>query len=63
MFQSLRNSNPVYIFHKGDKPYLEIGYVSSVTTPRPKYPVPSNFNQPQETLVDITVKIGDQVVN
>lgn len=63
MFQSLRNSNPVYIFHKGDKPYLEIGYVSSVTTPRPKYPVPANFNQPQETLVDITVKIGDQVIN
>ena len=63
MFQSLRNSNPVYIFHKGDKPYLEIGYVSTVSTPRPKYPVPANSNQPQEILVDITVKIGDQTVN
>ncbi len=63
MFQSLRNNNPVYIFHKGNKPFLEIGYVVSVSTPRPKYPVPANFNQPQEMLVDLVVKLNDQTVN
>jgi hypothetical protein len=31
--------------------------------PKPKYPVPPNFTQPQEMVVDITVKIGDRIVN
>lgn len=63
MFQSLRNNNPVYIFHKGNKPYLEIGYIASISSPRPKYPVPANFTQPQEMLIDLSVKINEQIVN
>lgn len=63
MFQTLRNNNPIYIFHKGNDPKIEIGYVSSVSIPKPKYPVPSTFGTPQEMTVDIVVKIGNQVLN
>lgn len=63
MFQSLRTNSSVYIFHKGAEPFMEIGYVSSVSTPRPKYQVPPVFGQPQEMVVDIIVKIGDTTVN
>lgn len=63
MFQSLRTNSSVYVFHKGAEPFMEIGYVSSVSTPRPKYQVPPVFGQPQEMVVDIIVKIGDTTVN
>lgn len=63
MFQSLRTNSSVYIFHKGAEPYMEIGYVSSVSSPRPKYQVPPVFGQQQETVVDIVVKVGDSTVN
>lgn len=63
MFQSLRTNSSVYIFHKGAEPYMEIGYVSSVSAPRPKYQVPPVFGQQQETVVDIVVKVGDTTVN
>ena len=63
MFQSLRTNNPVYIFHKGDKPFLEIGYVTSVSAPKPKYPVPSTVGQPQDMIVNVTVKVGDNIIN
>ena len=63
MFQSLRTNSSVYIFHKGAEPYMEIGYVSSVSSPRPKYQVPPVFGQQQETVVDIVVKVGDNTFN
>lgn len=63
MFQSLRQNSQIYIFHKGNTPMLESGTVTNMPIPKPKYPVPPNFTQPQEMVVDITVKIGDRIVN
>lgn len=63
MFQSLRQNSPIYIFHKGSNPLLEVGTVTNVPIPRAKYPSVPNFGQPQEMIIDLTVKVGDRVVN
>lgn len=63
MFQSLRQNSPIYIFHKGANPLLEVGTVTNVPIPRAKYPSVPNFGQPQEMIIDLTVKVGDRVVN
>ena len=64
MFQSLRQNSPIYIFHKGNNPLLEVGTVTNVPIPRPKYPsIPVAFNQPQEMIIDLTVKVNDKIVN
>jgi hypothetical protein len=63
MFQSLRQNSPIYIFHKIDNPYLEIGTISTISLPKPKYAVPATFNNTQEMCVDIVVKINNNVVN
>lgn len=65
MFQSLRQNSPIYIFHKGNVPTLEIGTVTNVPMVKPKYsntPIPQ-YGQPQELVVDLTVKINDRIVN
>ena len=59
MFQSLRPNNQIYILKK-DVPSLEVGSVVSVSNPIPKYP--TNFGQPQETILDLVVKINGQDV-
>ena len=63
MFQSVRPNSQIYIFHKGDNPRLEIGYVSSQPVTRPKYQVPPTFGQPQEMVVDLVVKVNGQSIN
>jgi hypothetical protein len=63
MFQSLRQNSQIYIFHKGTNPLLEVGTVTNVPMPRAKYPSIPNFGQPQEMIIDLTVKVGDRVVN
>ena len=63
MFQSVRPNSQIYIFHKGDNPRLEIGYVVNQPVPRPKYQLPAAFGQPQETVVDLVVKTNDQPYN
>lgn len=63
MFQSVRPNSQIYIFHKGDNPRLEIGYITSQPVTRPKYPVPPTFGQPQEMVVDIVVKVNGQTFN
>lgn len=63
MFSALRQGNPFYILEKGDKPSLKIGQVESVSQPKPKYNTynPSlTFGMNMETIVDITVKVGDE---
>lgn len=65
MFQSLRQNSPIYIFHKGNNPLLEMGTVTNVPMPKAKYPnlpIPQ-YGQPQEMVVDLTVKINDRIVN
>ena len=63
MFQNLRQNSQLYIFHKGDKPYLETGYVTSISPAKPKYGLPATFGQPQELVVDVIAKINGSVVN
>lgn len=63
MFQALRQGNPVYILHRGEKPKCSIGNVVGVSNPVPKFP--NNFNmyqQPQEMVVDIKVKCGESTL-
>lgn len=57
MFSSLRVSSPIYIFHKGQSPVLEMGVVQSINGPKPKYNMPMN----QELVLDIQVKVGEQI--
>lgn len=63
MFQSLRVNNQVYILHKGATPTVEIGSVTNVSAPMPKFPVPSQFGQPQEMVVDVTISVNGQNIN
>lgn len=63
MFQNLRQNSQLYIFHKGDKPYLETGYVTSVSPAKPKYGLPPTFGQTQDMVVDVIAKVNGIVVN
>ena len=63
MFQSVRPNSPIYILHKGDNARLETGYVVNQPIPKAKYPIPHNFGQPQEMIVDLIVKLNDTTVN
>ena len=63
MFQSVRPNSPIYVFHKGDNPRLETGYVVNQPIPKPKYQIPNAFGQPQELVVDLVIKLNDTTVN
>lgn len=64
MFQSLRPNSQVYILHKDNEPKIDTGYVINQPVVKPKYQLPMSFGQTQETIVDISVRIGDkQIVN
>lgn len=58
-FQTLRNNSQFIILHKEQTPYVETGLVTNVTTPVPRFTSPM-FGQPQEMIVDVTVKVGEQ---
>lgn len=66
MFSGLRTNSLFYILEKGETPVLKIGNVASVSNPLPKYgqfsPTPM-FNQQNDTVVDITVKVGDETLD
>ena len=59
-FSNLRGSSPLYILNKEGVPSVNIGSVVGVTAPVPKWGVPMAFGQPQEMVVDITVKVDDK---
>mgnify|MGYP003506963077 FL=1 len=63
MFQSVRPNSQIYIFHKGDTPRIEVGFVTAQPVIRPKYQVPPAFGQPQEMVVDISAKVNGQTIN
>lgn len=63
MFQSVRPNSQIYIFHKGDAPKIEVGFVTAQPVIRPKYQVPPAFGQPQEMVVDIAAKVNGQTIN
>ena len=66
MFSGLRTNSLFYILEKGEKPVLKVGQVSSVSNPSPKYgqyPTTPMFGQQMETVVDISVKVGDETMD
>ncbi len=64
MFQSVRPNSQVYLFHKTDNPYVEIGFIASTPVVRPKFPQQMGIlNHSQETVVDLTVKVDGMTYN
>ncbi len=59
----MRQSGTVYILTKGDTPALKTGVVQSVSSPVTKFGtqlMPGQFQQ--DTVVDLTVKVGDELL-
>lgn len=64
MFSGLRQQSLFYILEKGQNPNLKVGNVTAVSNPQPKFnqfPASQPFGQ-AETVVDITVKVGEQTM-
>lgn len=59
-FQNLRNNHQVYILHKDATPTLEIGKVTNVSMPVPKYGNTSMYN---DLVLDITADVGGHATN
>lgn len=57
MFSNLRANSQLYILHKDNTPYVEVGQVVSVSQPMPRYQV-NNFMSPQELVVDVVVNVN-----
>lgn len=57
MFSNLRNNSQIFVLHRDNTPYVEIGQVVSVSQPRPKYQN-NNFIAPQEQVVDIVANVN-----
>jgi len=63
MFSSLRPGATLYILDKSDEPIVKIGYVESVTTPRPMYKTYNpavSFGTNMQTVVDVTIRINNE---
>lgn len=58
MFSNLRPGSKLYILHKDNSPYIEIGQVVSVSQPVPRIQT-NSFMAPQELVVDIIVNINN----
>ena len=59
MFQSLRVNQQFYILTKGSNPRLDIGTVTSVTTPQVKFPtIPQGLGSQPEYVVDVVVSVN-----
>jgi hypothetical protein len=63
MFNTARPNSRAYIFFKGDKPRFEQGFVVNNPVVKPKYNIPINLNQRQETITDITIKTDSGTYN
>lgn len=63
MFNTARPNSRAYIFFKGEKPRFEQGLVINNPVVKPKYNIPVNFTQKQETLTDITIKTDSGTYN
>ena len=62
MFSGLRQGTALYVLDKSKEPKVITGYVESISTPHPMYPSynPSvSFGANLQTVVDVTVKLGD----
>lgn len=63
MFSNLRTNSQIYILHKDANPRVEIATVTGVSMPRPKFPIPQNFGQVQDMVIDVDARIGEQSVS
>ena len=66
MFSGIRQNNLFYILEKSDTLNLKIGQVVSVSNPQPKYnqfPTTPSFTTQPEMVVDIKVKVGEEVMD
>jgi hypothetical protein len=59
-FQNLRNNHQIYILHKDAAPTLEIGKVTHVSIPVPKYGTNSMYN---DLILDITAEVEGKTTN
>lgn len=59
-FQNLRNNHQIYILHKDTVPTLEIGKVTFVSAPIPKYGNTSMYN---DLVLDITADVDGKSTN
>ena len=59
-FQNLRNNHQIYILHKDAVPTLEIGKVTTVSAPVPKYGNTSMYN---DLIIDITADIDGKTTS
>ena len=63
MFSGLRQGTTLYILDKSKEPKIVTGYVERISAPHPMYPNynPSvSFGANLQTIVDVTVKLGDE---
>lgn len=59
-FQNLRNNHQIYILHKDATPTLEIGKITHISVPVPKYGTNSMYN---DLVLDITVESEGKSTN
>ena len=62
MFSTLRKGSTVYVLDRTGEPEVKIGYVDTVSMPRPMYPTynPSvSLGTNMQTVVDMTLRIDD----
>ena len=59
-FQNLRNNHQIYILHKSAIPTLEIGKITSVSVPVPKY---GNTSMYTDLILDITADVDGKPTN
>lgn len=59
-FSSLRQGALLYILNKENMPTVNIGTITGVSAPTPKWGAPMAFGQPQEYVVDLNVKVDDK---
>ena len=66
MFSGLRQNSLFYILEKGENMNLKIGHVESVSNPTPKFGqfhASQSYMQPNDTFVDVKVKVGDEIID
>jgi hypothetical protein len=62
MFSGLRQGSTLYVLDKSKEPRVITGFVERVSAPHPMYPNYNpnvSFGTNLQTVVDVTVKVGD----
>ena len=59
-FQNLRNNHQIYILHKDVNPTLEIGKITNISVPVPKYGNTSMYN---DLVLDITADVDGKTTS